>query len=121
MALTAAEKQRRYRERKASTTVTLPRAEFEQLQQELAYLRRAAAEASGLPTEPVCAEGPSQPLSYARWLFSIECRVDQILRADNAVGLLDRRYTPVRAAYAQALSESRRAGTFPVFQEDSRA
>ncbi|MHB0936949.1 MAG: hypothetical protein ACYDCO_09460 [Armatimonadota bacterium] len=117
MALTPAEKQRRYRERKASATVTLPRAEHEALQAELDYLRAVAAAESGwtAAVERLGEDwGQRQPLQYTRWLFSIERRVDERLREQNAIGILDKRYDAVRNAYAQALTESFTEGEFPL-------
>lgn len=117
MALTPAEKQRRYRERKAALTVTLPRAEYEALQAELTYLREALAAGSGWTAAIERlgdAWGDRQPLQYPRWLFSIERRVDERLREQNAIGILDKRYAPVRLAYAQALTESFAEGEFPI-------
>lgn len=117
MALTPAEKQRRYRERKAAKMVTLPKEEHEALQAELAYLREALAANSGW-TAAIERLGETwgqrQPLQYTRWLFSIERRVDERLREQNAIGILDKRYTPVRQAFAQALTESFTEGEFPV-------
>ena len=117
MALTPAEKQRRYRARKAAETVTLPKAEHEALQAELAYLREALAASSGwTATVEGLGEtwGQRQPLQYTRWLFSIERRVDERLREQNAIGILDKRYDAVRHAYAQALTASFTEGEFPM-------
>jgi len=117
MALTPAEKQRRYRERKAASSVTLPRAEYEALQVELTYLREALAAGSGWTAAVERlgeAWGQRQPLQYTHWLFSIERRVDERLREQNAIGILDKRYAPVRHAFAQALTDSFTEGEFPV-------
>ena len=117
MALTPAEKQRRYRARKTANTVTLPRVEYEAQQAELAFLREAITAQSGWTAaiEGIGGTwGDRQPLQYAHWLFSIERRVDERLRVQNAIGILDRRYAPLRTAYAQALTESFRDGTFPM-------
>jgi len=122
MALTPVEKQRRYRARKAAGTVTLPRTEYEAQQAELAYLREALAACSGWTVtveELGGAWGHRKPLQYPRWLFSIERRVDQQLRGHNAIGILDKRYAPLRAAYARALTASFAEGEFPVSAKGS--
>jgi hypothetical protein len=122
MALTPAEKQRRYRARKKAETVTLPKADYETHQTELAYLREAMAGRSGWTAaveELGGAWGSRKPLQYLRWLFSIERRVDQQLRGHNAIGILDKRYAPLRAAYAQALTASFAEGEFPVSAKGS--
>lgn len=115
MALTAAEKQRRYRERKAAATVTLPRDEYEALQQELIDLREAVVELSGKSHGTARAHGakPRQPQRFVHWLFTIERSVDGALRRQNAVGILDQRYAALRVAYTHALSASFRDGAFP--------
>jgi hypothetical protein len=117
MALTPAEKQRRYRERKAKQTVTLPREEYEAMQSELEFLRDTLAEQSGW-TEAIRGMngswGQRQPLQYTHWLFSIEIQVDQLLRRQHSIGILDKRYAPVREAYTQAITESFRDGAFPI-------
>lgn len=117
MALTPAEKQRRYRERKAKNTVTLPRAEMEALQRELAFLHDALEAQSGWLAAVRTMNGSwgqRQPLQYTRWLFTIESRADQLLREQHAIGILDKRYAALRKALMQAITESFRDGTFPL-------